>query len=252
MERCSRWGEQERDRMEIFLGSHYFLLIMKHTPPPLFFPASAVLSIRKTEKLSDGVTALSGTVSVSHVSVKQRMLQSLMSRWKLILALRSSILSSKDRTLASRILGRGGLWALFLSLLHLHYIYIYAFSRRFYPKRLTIAFMLYIFISTCVPWESNPQPFALLTQCSTTEPHRNMWLLRIPARLPRCFLRRLGLLKRPSLTSVLRSISNGHAGSVDKVSWSRLVQWCPMSKSVLLSYIKSADVMRVKRESKNT
>ncbi len=25
----------------------------------------------------------------------------------------------------------------------------------------------------CVPWESNPQPFVLLTQCSTTEPHRN-------------------------------------------------------------------------------
>ncbi len=22
----------------------------------------------------------------------------------------------------------------------------------------------------CVPWELNPQPFALLTQCSTTEP----------------------------------------------------------------------------------
>ncbi len=22
----------------------------------------------------------------------------------------------------------------------------------------------------CVPWESNPQPFELLTQCSTTEP----------------------------------------------------------------------------------
>ncbi len=49
----------------------------------------------------------------------------------------------------------------------------YAFSRRFYPKRLTIAFRLYIFISTCVPWESNPQPFVLLKQCSTTEPHRN-------------------------------------------------------------------------------
>ncbi len=29
------------------------------------------------------------------------------------------------------------------------YIYIYAFSRRFYPKRLTIAFRLYIFISMC-------------------------------------------------------------------------------------------------------
>ncbi len=27
--------------------------------------------------------------------------------------------------------------------------------------------------STCVSWESNPQPFAQLTQCSTTEPHRN-------------------------------------------------------------------------------
>ncbi len=28
---------------------------------------------------------------------------------------------------------------------------------------------LYI-ICICVPWELNPQPFALLTQCSTTEP----------------------------------------------------------------------------------
>ncbi len=39
-------------------------------------------------------------------------------------------------------------------LLHLHYMY--AFSRRFYPKRLT--FRLYIFfLSVCVPWELNPQ-----------------------------------------------------------------------------------------------
>ncbi len=144
--------------MEILLGSHYFLLIMKHTPPPLVFPASAVLSIRKTEKLSDGVTAVSGTVGVSHVSVKQRMLQSLMSRWKLILALRSSILFSMDWTVASRILGRGGLLALFLS------------------------------------------------------------LLRIPARLPRCFLHLLGLFRWSLFNSVFRSISNGHAGSVDKVS----------------------------------
>ncbi len=92
---------QERDRMEIFLGSHHVLLIVKHTPPPLFFPASAVLSIRKTEKLSDGLTAVSGTDGVSHVSVKQRMLQSLMSRWNLILALRSSCLFPKDWTLAT-------------------------------------------------------------------------------------------------------------------------------------------------------
>ncbi len=26
------------------------------------------------------------------------------------------------------------------------------------------------------PWESNPQPFAQQTQCSTTEPHRNILL----------------------------------------------------------------------------
>ncbi len=42
--------------------------------------------------------------------------KSLMSRCKLILALTLSILFSKDWTLVSRILGRGGLWALFLSL----------------------------------------------------------------------------------------------------------------------------------------
>ncbi len=34
----------------------------------------------------------------------------------------------------------------------------------------------YTFSLVCVPWESNPQPFALLTQCSTTEPHRNTYL----------------------------------------------------------------------------
>ncbi len=87
MDRCSRWGKQEHDRMEILLGSHHFLLIMKHTPPPLVLPASTVLSIHKTEKLSDGITAVSGTEVVSHVSDKQRILQSLTSRWKLILAL---------------------------------------------------------------------------------------------------------------------------------------------------------------------
>ncbi len=62
-----------------------------------------------------------------------------------------------------------------LKVLHASIFTFYAFSRRFYPKRLTIAFRLCIFISTCVPWESNPQPFALLTQCSTTEPHRNIF-----------------------------------------------------------------------------
>ncbi len=29
------------------------------------------------------------------------------------------------------------------------------------------------FVCKCVPWELNPQPFALLTQCSTTEPQEH-------------------------------------------------------------------------------
>ncbi len=37
-------------------------------------------------------------------------------------------------------------------------IYIYAFSRRFYPKRLTVHSGYTCFFSMCVPWESNPQP----------------------------------------------------------------------------------------------
>ncbi len=67
-------------------------------------------------------------------------------------------------------------------------LHFYAFSRRFYIKWLTLdilhlklnlnlktlrypecIFRIYIFLSVCVPWELNPQPFALLTQCSTTE-----------------------------------------------------------------------------------
>ncbi len=30
--------------------------------------------------------------------------------------------------------------------------------------------LLHFIVSMCVPWELNPQPFVLLTQCSTTEP----------------------------------------------------------------------------------
>ncbi len=33
----------------------------------------------------------------------------------------------------------------------------------------------YTFLLVCVPWELNPQSFALLTQCSTTEP-QELWL----------------------------------------------------------------------------
>ncbi len=63
---------------------------------------------------------------------------------------------------------------------YLHsFIYIHAFSRCFYPKQLTVHSGYTFLISMCVPWESNPRPFALLTQCSTTEPHRNTVLSMI-------------------------------------------------------------------------
>ncbi len=74
------------------------------------------------------------------------------------------------------------------------YIYIYAFSRRLYTKRFRlyiIIFFIYFFISMCVPWELNPWPFALLTQCSTTEPQeqylpqgRVLWIREAPATAP--------------------------------------------------------------------
>ncbi len=44
-----------------------------------------------------------------------------------------------------------------------------------------IHFILFL-ISMCVPWELNPQPLALLTQCSTTEPQEHIYvLLNIPS-----------------------------------------------------------------------
>ncbi len=74
-----------------------------------------------------------------------------------------------------------------LFILYLYYVYIYIYisgvTFHRYGSIFTFTFMhladgffafrLHIFISTCDPWESNPQPFALQTQCSTTEPHRN-------------------------------------------------------------------------------
>ncbi len=60
------------------------------------------------------------------------------------------------------------------------YIYIHAFSRRFYPKQLTVhSGYTFFFISMCVPWELNPRPFALLTQCSTTELQERFYAFKI-------------------------------------------------------------------------
>ncbi len=46
--------------------------------------------------------------------------------------------------------------------------------------------MLYIFfVSMCVPWELNPQPFVLLTQCSTTEPQEHIIKVKTHPALPK-------------------------------------------------------------------
>ncbi len=41
------------------------------------------------------------------------------------------------------------------------------------PKKLTVYSGYTFFISMCVPWELNPQPFTLLMQCSTAEPQEH-------------------------------------------------------------------------------
>ncbi len=46
----------------------------------------------------------------------------------------------------------------------------------FIQSDLRIQAIHFSFISICVPWESNPQPFELLTQCSTTEPQEQVKL----------------------------------------------------------------------------
>ncbi len=51
------------------------------------------------------------------------------------------------------------------------YIYIYAFSRRFYPKRLTSGYTC--FCQYMCSLGIKPTTFALLTQCSTTEPQEH-------------------------------------------------------------------------------
>ncbi len=52
-------------------------------------------------------------------------------------------------------------------------IYIFAFSRRFYPKRLTVHSGYTFVLSVCCSLGIEPTTFALLTQCSTTEPQEH-------------------------------------------------------------------------------
>ncbi len=53
--------------------------------------------------------------------------------------------------------------------IHPNYIYIYAFSRRCYPKRFTVHSGYTYMCSLGI----EPTTFALLTQCSTTEPQEH-------------------------------------------------------------------------------
>ncbi len=61
------------------------------------------------------------------------------------------------------------------------YIYIYAFSRRFYPKRLTVhsgyTFNLFFHQYVCSQG-IEPTTFALLMQCFTTEPQEHCYSIK--------------------------------------------------------------------------
>ncbi len=52
----------------------------------------------------------------------------------------------------------------------LHFTYTFIQSDLF---RLYIIYFIIFYQYVCVPWELNPWPFALLTQCSTTEPQEH-------------------------------------------------------------------------------
>ncbi len=77
-------------------------------PPPLLFPVSSfVLSERCTENPVSSM-AESGTTADIHVSVRQIMQQSLVSRWYEMRTRNSQSLLSSDWTLANKMVGSGG------------------------------------------------------------------------------------------------------------------------------------------------
>ncbi len=104
----SRSGDQ-KDLIEYrFLSSHHELLIKKQMPPPLLFPVSSfVLSERCTDNPVSSM-AESGTTADIHVSVRQIMQQSLVSRWYEMRARNSQSLLSSDWMLANKMVGSGG------------------------------------------------------------------------------------------------------------------------------------------------
>ncbi len=92
-----------------------------------------------------------------------------------------------------------------------HYIYIYAFSRRFYPKRLTVYSGYTFFVSMC-SLGIEPTTFALLTQCSTTEPQELCIIVYVTNKAHLsliCILFCISLLKVPFLWSAYNGQDSG-------------------------------------------
>ena len=94
-----KWGEQELERILVSFGLLMLVIDYHETDSSISgFTRLFCLVHAENRVCSAGVTAWSGTRWVSHVSDKQWMVQSLMSRWNFILALKSSNLFSKDWT----------------------------------------------------------------------------------------------------------------------------------------------------------
>ncbi len=112
----SRLGEQ-KDLIECrFLSSHHKLLIKKQTPPPLLFPVSSfVLSQQWTEN-PVSLMAESGTFADIQVSVRQIMLQSLVSHCMRCAPAVQRVCCPVDWKWASKMVGRRGRKAWRLSL----------------------------------------------------------------------------------------------------------------------------------------
>merc|ERR1712035_244029 len=93
---------------------HHLSLTNTASPPPFLLPLSFVLSARNSLKPSR-VTAVSGVVGVSHVSVNIMTLHARYSLWCRVSAANSSILLGRDLTFPMMMDGRTGLYLLLLA-----------------------------------------------------------------------------------------------------------------------------------------
>ncbi len=64
----------------------------------------------------------------------------------------------------------------FVIITHAYNIYIYAYSRRFYSKQLFCIQVIHLYCQYVCSLGIEPTTFALLAQCSTTEPQEHKTL----------------------------------------------------------------------------